>query len=252
MRNQPNGGRLSVGSGHSDDRNRRPQSWWRRPGLDRGDAARGLVHRASDRPAPIQAELQQWGQFPAKRFRRPLPPPGKSDHDFVGIRPQPATDGQVGLRRVSELPREVDRQPGDEAAALIAQRCTRAGHRRDPHPQGPSLRAFIGQDEPGTHAERQLDRGTREIQIRSVEHSELAHGHTVNFAHGKARVQSGRRGRWLAQVFCGFGLARLRHRLVQTREQDAVVGDQLPGAIAHLPIVRDRWPALRAVIQEGL
>ena len=119
MRDQPNGGRLSVGSRNGDDRNRGPQSWWWRPGLDRGDTARRLVHGAPDRTAPIQAQFQQRGQFPAKRFRRPLPAPGKGDHDLVGIRPEPATYGQVGLRRVSELPDEVDREAGDQAAALI-------------------------------------------------------------------------------------------------------------------------------------
>ena len=182
VRDQPDGGRLPVGSGHRNDGDRRVEHARRGSGVDAVQPARDVSRRSDHGSTPVEEQVEQWGQLAGERFGRALPPPRKGDHHLVRLRSRPAPSRQMRAGGRGQRASQVDRKARDITAPLLAAREARMVHRRKAGPLGQLLGARFGQLQPGGHRKRQLDRRTREVKVGSVEHPQLEGFDGVSFA----------------------------------------------------------------------
>ena len=192
MRDQPDRGRFPIGPGDGNDRNGGTEHGRSRSGIDAIEPARNVSRGSRDGATGVERPLEHRGQLAGKRLGRRLPTPRKGDHHLVRLRTRPSPDRQVGAGGIGQGTGQVDRETRNITTPLLALRHPRMVHGVKAGPSSQPLRPIFGQAEPGRHRQRQLDRRAGEVEVGSVEHSELDQLDAISLIHQRATIQSRR------------------------------------------------------------
>jgi hypothetical protein len=202
---QPGHGGLAVGAGHCDRRHPRRRQRRGRAGVDVAQGGPGRLDPLGQvGPRRLGGE---GGDGPPERLGGMQPPPRVGDHHLarLGTRPAPHRR-RPHPGRCRGPADQVGQQPGREPAPLLAAggpdraagRPTGVAGAAPPDPPGqPGAVADggglrLGEPEQAGDVEGELDRGTREVQVGSVEDAKLDQrflGTRRGGRHGRTVVQ---------------------------------------------------------------
>ncbi len=190
VREEPNRRRLPVRPGHLDHRDRRVGHARLVAGRDLAEPCRRGRDRALGRAAGVEERLEEGRDLAAERLGRATPSPGVRDDDLALAGSGAGADREPDIGGRGEPPGQARRDPGDRSAPLLGSGpstapAVAAGRGRS---RGEPL---LGEREPPGHRERELDRGSREVQVRALEHPEL--DERDRRRHGASLVRRGRR-----------------------------------------------------------
>ena len=174
VRDHPGGGGLAVGAGHGDDRHPRPQGRGTRPRLGGPDGRGGVADQGVEVRA--RERVEHLGDGGPQRLGAGPVPPRVGDHDLVHVVRRADPQGEPGGPRLAgDLPDQpLDRPAGEplpEAAAGLP-----GTGRPQPDPRCEPQRHRLGCVDQLGEVQGQLDRGAREVQVRSFEDPELDEG----------------------------------------------------------------------------
>ena len=128
VRQQPNSGGLSIGAGdrhHRDSRLRDAGRHSRIRGLQTLDR---LADQGVDPPVIPKAGIEQASHLSPKGLGHALAAPGKGDHHLLGLRSDPAADGDLAPARLGNRPGDVGGQPRQVATPVLGgERARRPG-----------------------------------------------------------------------------------------------------------------------------
>ena len=189
VRDHPRGGGLAVGAGDRDDRHPRAAAWWARGRARR----RAPVGGVADQLLEVGAEqrVEHLGDRPAERLGAGPVAPRVGHHDLVHVVGRPDPHARAGSCRP---PRAIWRT--SRSIARAANRC------RKPLPGCPGralrrpIRVANRMRHPSWRVDQrgevqgELDRGAREVQVRSFEDPEL--DECGSHPHGRYRARGAR------------------------------------------------------------
>ena len=170
MGEEPDGGGLAV---RARDRDHRDVGVWDVrlvAGFDGRDPGGGLGDQTADRTAAA-GRVQERRHLLSERLGGPSPSPRERDDHLLGFGTGSAPDGEPYATRRREPRRESSGQPCDGPPPLVRAGATGPTGRTHTFERGDQ--AFLGNLEPAPDGDRELHRGTREVQVRAVEHPEL-------------------------------------------------------------------------------
>ena len=172
VREQPRRGGLPVRPGHLDHGDRRVGDGGLGPGLGGADAGGELGHHAGGRAAGTGRHRASRGA--AERLGGAAPAPRERHHDHIELVAGTRADREpvrAGGDREASRVRGAD--PTDDPLPLLAPRPAGLGGAADAERLTDTDDRVLACALPPGHADRELDRGSREVQVRAVEDPEL-------------------------------------------------------------------------------